>query len=303
MPKRKRNRFIDDEAEHSGDEVSRGSADQDSEAVAAEELEMLRNFLNDDTSVSAAAAPAPGDIERLQLSPPPQELYDLLPQAGGADEAGGSLDPAAPEGTLVDWKNLNDTDDYDADPETGERISNFKVRYKTMRITYPRCPLEPRQVMLMYVERFLARGLLGSESDDNYVVVAREAHEMEPRFPGDCPYHLHIALKLKKDPQWKRSDVLDIGGRVPHPEQANQNPYWHANILKMDSEKGWLNYLRKNPVGELACWGVNVNQVFEMCDCYECRHPRSYHLDFRHCESVRDVGFRPWTLRWHFAHI
>lgn len=134
----------------------------------------------------------------------------------------------------------------------------FRVQYKTIGLTYSRCPLPKKEIVEF---------LQGKIQLEHYYVV-QETHKETK----GCKFHIHAWIKLANKPNIRNCQYFDIKGH-------------HPNIIK--AQKSWVyNYLKKQDTAPLTnleegpCTCAESGNVALALERFKYKYPKEYALNY-----------------------
>lgn len=136
---------------------------------------------------------------------------------------------------------------------------NFRVQYKTIGLTYSRCPLSKVQV-----RDFLLS--LSYPVEEYYIV--QETHKEEK----DCAFHIHVWFKFSAKPNIKTPKYFDVQGYHPNVKKASKN--WIFNYLKKQDNNPLTNI--DEGYVQLAKEG-KINEAMEQ---FAFMHPKEFVINY-----------------------
>jgi hypothetical protein len=121
--------------------------------------------------------------------------------------------------------------------EQAQEGSRFRLNVKKLALTYPRCNVEPQQVLQNILNHFGEEGV-------KWAVVVQEPHE-------DGTPHVHVGLWLQgRAPDYRSATCLDFLTGT------------HGNYQAMKDPVAWVTYLMKGD-GPKACHGIDPSVYLE----------------------------------------
>lgn len=145
-------------------------------------------------------------------------------------------------------------------------MSKFRMQYKTVGLTYSRCPASREQI------RDHLLSLL--EITEYYII--HETHKKPLRFEGDSPIHVHAWFEIANKPNIRNKRYFDI---------TIDGTLYHPNIGK--KKKNWINnYLRKqdkHPLTNIEDGYVALAQAGKTklaMEAFAFMHPKEFIINY-----------------------
>lgn len=141
-------------------------------------------------------------------------------------------------------------------------MSKFRMQYKTVGLTYSRCPLQ-KEVIRDHLLSLL-------EITEYYIV--QETHEEEK----DNPYHIHCWFELANKPNIRNNRYFDIayGGKTYHPNIGKYKRNWINNYLRKQ-DKCPLTNIEDSYVA-LA----KAGKTKEAMETFAFMHPKEFIINY-----------------------